>query len=148
MEETHLDEHLTNCFVSYFIHLKENENTLAYSKIYTSLFTALGGLDKSFHSSEFINKMKEDFQIIVQHLEKISHELYKEERRNRGLFDRQAQHEHTLSVNDTARKLNISPQAIRKAIKEGRLNASKNAQNEYTITEQDFDSFVKNRRRK
>ena len=58
MADTHLNEYLTNCFVSYIIHLKENINPLAYTEIQTALYTALGGLDKAYSTSEFVNKMK------------------------------------------------------------------------------------------
>lgn len=147
MANTHSDEHLTNCFVSYFIHLKESVNPLAYSKIYTSLFTALRGLDEEYSTYEFVNKMKGDFELIAQHLDKIAHEMYKEERRKVGFHDRNAIYERVLSVSEISAKLGISEQAVRKAIKEERLKATMNGKGSYEVTEKDFKEFVKSRRK-
>lgn len=147
MANTHLDEHLTNCFVSYFIHLKESANPLAYSKIYTALYTALGGLDEEYSTSEFVNKMKGDFELIAQHLDKIAHEMYKEERSKTVFYDRNAIYERTFSVNEISSKLRISEQAVRKAIKEERLKATLNNKGVYEVTEKDFKEFEKNRKR-
>ena len=147
MANTHSDEHLTNCFVSYFIHLKESVNPLAYSKIYTSLFTALRGLDEEYSTYEFVNKMKGDFELIAQHLDKVARELYKEERSKAGLYDRNAIYEHILSVSEISAKLSISEQAVRKAIKEERLKATMNGKGSYEVTEKDFKEFAKGRRK-
>lgn len=147
MANTHLDEHLTNCFVSYLIHLKESANQLAYSKIYTALYTALGGLDEEYSTSEFVNKMKGDFELIAQHLDKIAHEMYKEERSKTVFYDRNAIFEHTFSVSEISSKLRISEQAVRKAIKEERLKATLNSKGVYEVTEKDFKEFEKNRKR-
>ena len=147
MANTHSDEHLTNCFVSYFIHLKESVNPLAYTKIYTSLFTALRGLDEEYSTYEFVNKMKGDFELIAQHLDKVARELYKEERSKAGLYDRNAIYEHILSVSEISAKLSISEQAVRKAIKEERLKATMNGKGSYEVTEKDFKEFAKGRRK-
>lgn len=147
MADTHLDEHLTNCFVSYFIHLKESVNPLAYSKINTALYTALGGLDKEYSTYEFVNKMKGDFELIATHLGKIAHEMYKEERNKAGLYDRNAIYEHILSVSEISAKLRISEQAVRKAIKEERLKATLNNKGVYEVTEKDFKEFANSRKR-
>lgn len=147
MANTHSDEHLTNCFVSYFIHLKESVNPLAYSKIYTSLFTALRGLDEEYSTYEFVNKMKGDFELIAQHLDKVARELYKEERSKAGLYDRNAIYEHILSVSEISAKLGISEQAVRKAIKEERLKATMNGKGSYEVTEKDFKEFANSRRK-
>ena len=147
MANTHSDEHLTNCFVSYFIHLKESVNPLAYSKIYTSLFTALRGLDEEYSTYEFVNKMKGDFELIAQHLDKVARELYKEERSKAGLYDRNAIYEHILSVSEISAKLRISEQAVRKAIKEERLKATLNNKGVYEVIEKDFKEFANSRKR-
>lgn len=147
MANTHSDEHLTNCFVSYFIHLKESVNPLAYSKIYTSLFTALRGLDEEYSTYEFVNKMKGDFELIAQHLDKVARELYKEERSKAGLYDRNAIYEHILSVSEISAKLGISEQAVRKAIKEERLKATLNNKGVYEVIEKDFKEFANSRKR-
>ena len=147
MANTHSDEHLTNCFVSYFIHLKESVNPLAYTKIYTSLFTALRGLDEEYSTYEFVNKMKGDFELIAQHLDKVARELYKEERSKAGLYDRNAIYEHILSVSEISAKLGISEQAVRKAIKEERLKATLNNKGVYEVTEKDFKEFANSRKR-
>lgn len=147
MANTHSDEHLTNCFVSYFIHLKESVNPLAYSKIYTSLFTALRGLDEEYSTYEFVNKMKGDFELIAQHLDKVARELYKEERSKAGLYDRNAIYEHILSVSEISAKLGITEQAVRKAIKEERLKATLNNKGVYEVIEKDFKEFANSRKR-
>ena len=147
MANTHSDEHLTNCFVSYFIHLKESVNPLAYTKIYTSLFTALRGLDEEYSTYEFVNKMKGDFELIAQHLDKVARELYKEERSKAGLYDRNAIYEHILSVSEISAKLGISEQAVRKAIKEERLKATLNNKGVYEVIEKDFKEFANSRKR-
>ena len=147
MADTHLNEHLTNCFVSYIIHLKENVYPLAYTEIQTALYTALGGLDRAYSTSEFVNKMKGDFELIAQHLDKIAHEMYKEERRKVGFHDRNAIYERVLSVSEISAKLGISEQAVRKAIKEERLKATLNNKGVYEVTEKDFKEFEKNRKR-
>ena len=147
MANTHSDEHLTNCFVSYFIHLKESVNPLAYSKIHTSLFTALRGLDEEYSTYEFVNKMKGDFELIAQHLDKVARELYKEERSKVGLYDKNAIYERTLSVSEISAKLGISEQAVRKAIKEERLKATLNNKGAYEVTEKDFKEFANSRKR-
>lgn len=147
MANTHSDEHLTNCFVSYFIHLKESVNPLAYSKIYTSLFTALRGLDEEYSTYEFVNKMKGDFELIAQHLDKVARELYKEERSKAGLYDRNAIYERILSVSEISAKLGITEQAVRKAIKEERLKATLNNKGVYEVIEKDFKEFANSRKR-
>lgn len=147
MANTHSDEHLTNCFVSYFIHLKESVNPLAYTKIYTSLFTALRGLDEEYSTYEFVNKMKGDFELIAQHLDRVARELYKEERSKAGLYDRNAIYEHILSVSEISAKLGISEQAVRKAIKEERLKATLNNKGVYEVIEKDFKEFANSRKR-
>lgn len=147
MADTHLNEHLTSCFISYIIHLKENINPLAYTEIQTALYTALGGLDKAYSTSEFVNKMKGDFELIAQHLGKIAHEMYKEERRKVGFHDRNAIYERVLSVSEISAKLSISEQAVRKAIKEERLKATMNGKGSYEVTEKDFKEFAKSRRK-
>ncbi len=147
MANTHLDEHLTNCFISYIIHLKENINPLAYTEIQTALYTALGGLDKTYSTFEFVNKMKGDFELIAQHLGKIAHEMYKEERRKVGFHDRNAIYEHILSVSEISAKLGISEQAVRKAIKEERLKATLNNKGVYEVIEKDFKEFANSRKR-
>ena len=147
MANTHSDEHLTNCFVSYFIHLKESVNPLAYTKIYTSLFTALRGLDEEYSTYEFVNKMKGDFELIAQHLDRVARELYKEERSKAGFYDRNAIYERTLSVSEISAKLGISEQAVRKAIKEERLKATLNNKGVYEVIEKDFKEFANSRKR-
>ena len=147
MANTHSDEHLTNCFVSYFIHLKESVNPLVYTKIYTSLFTALRGLDEEYSTYEFVNKMKGDFELIAQHLDRVARELYKEERSKAGLYDRNAIYEHILSVSEISAKLGISEQAVRKAIKEERLKATLNNKGVYEVIEKDFKEFANSRKR-
>ena len=147
MANTHLDEHLTSCFVSYFIHLKESVNPLAYSKINTALYTALGGLDEEYNTSEFINKMKGDFELIAQHLDKIAREMDKEKKSKAGLYDKNAIYERILSVSEISAKLVISEQAVRKAIKEERLKATLNNKGAYEVTEKDFKEFANSRKR-
>ena len=147
MANTHLDEHLTSCFVSYFIHLKESVNPLAYSKINTALYTALGGLDEEYNTSEFINKMKGDFELIAQHLDKIAREMDKEKKSKAGLYDKNAIYERILSVSEISAKLGISEQAVRKAIKEERLKATLNNKGAYEVTEKDFKEFANSRKR-
>ena len=123
------------------------EGCFAYTEIQTALYTALGGLDRAYSTSEFVNKMKGDFELIAQHLDKIAHEMYKEERRKVGFHDRNAIYERVLSVSEISAKLGISEQAVRKAIKEERLKATLNNKGVYEVTEKDFKEFEKNRKR-
>lgn len=80
VSQTHLDEHLTNCFVGYLIAIKENGDALGYTRVQTALFTALGGLDKDYNTPQFVERMRDDFELIARHLDSISHNMYKEER--------------------------------------------------------------------
>ena len=63
VSQTHLDEHLTNCFVGYLIAIKENGDALGYTRVQTALFTALGGLDKDYNTPQFVERMRDDFEL-------------------------------------------------------------------------------------
>lgn len=148
ISQTHLDEYLTNCFVGYLIAIKENGDTLGYTRVQTALFTALGGLDKSYNTSQFVKRMRDDFELIAKHLDAISHNMYKEERIMEGYNDRNSSSlEKTYTVIDVAKKLNVTEQAVRKSIKVGNLKAQK-VKNSYHVTHNDLEDFIKNRKRK
>lgn len=146
--QSHLDEHLTNCFVNYLIAIKENGDQLGYTRVQTALFTALGGLDKAYNTPQFVKRMRADFELIAKHLDTISHNMYKEERIMEGYNDKNAPSlEKAYTVIDIAKKLNITEQAVRKSIKVGNLKAQK-VRNSYHITSKDLDDFIKTRKRK
>lgn len=148
VSQTHLDEHLTNCFVGYLIAIKENGDALGYTRVQTALFTALGGLDKDYNTPQFVGRMRDDFELIARHLDSISHNMYKEERIKEVYNDRNSpQLEKTYTVVDIAKKLNITEQAVRKSIKVGNLKAQK-VRNSYHVTHNDLEDFIKNRKRK
>ena len=107
----------------------------------------LCGLDEEYSTSEFVNKMKGDFELIAQHLGRIASEMYKEERNKAGFYDRNAIYERTLSVSEISARLRISEQAVRKAIKEERLKATLNNKGVYEVTEKDFKEFANSRKR-
>lgn len=146
--QSHLDKHLSNSFVSYLISIKENGDQLGYTRVQTALFTALGGLDKSYNTSQFVKRMRDDFELIAKHLDAISHNMYKEERIMEGYNDRNSfSLEKTYTVIDVAKKLNVTEQAVRKSIKVGNLKAQK-VRNSYHVTHNDLEDFIKNRKRK
>lgn len=146
--QIHLDEYLTNCFVDYLIAIKENGDALGYTRVRTALFTALGGLDRDYNTPQFVERMRDDFELIAKHLDSISHNMYKEERIKEVYNDRNSpQLEKAYTVIDVAKKLNITEQAVRKSIKVGNLKAQK-VSNSYHITRRDLEEFIKNRRRK
>ena len=145
---THLDAFLKDCFVCYFCSLKENGEELGYTRIQTALFSALGGLDDCYNSAEFIEKTHKNFEIISQHLGKVAEEMYKEQRRREGIRDSHSNLEIKYSVKDVSRSLNISEQAVRKAILEGRLKAQKGSNGSYFINSSDLQTFKSNRKRK
>lgn len=146
--QSHLDEHLTNCFVSYLIAIKESGDALGYTRVQTALFTALGGLDKDYNTPQFVKRMRDDFVLIARHLDSISHNMYKEERIKKVYSDRNSpQLEKIYTVVDIAKKLNITEQAVRKSIKVGNLKAQK-VKNSYHVTHNDLEDFIKNRKRK
>lgn len=143
----HRNEYLTNCFVNYFISLKEDKNVLNYSQIYTAFFSALGGLDEQYNTADFVNKTKEGFELIAKHLDKIAQSMYKDERVNLGIVDRRPYVESLLSVKDAARKLGISEQAVRKHIQNKKLVAQMNSRHNYTITPMALREFMSNRKK-
>ena len=144
---THLNEHLAKCFISYFCSLKEDANALNFTEIYTAFFYALGGLDKEHNCADFVNKTKEGFELIAKHLDKIAQGMYKDERVNLGLVDRRPSVESLLSVKDAARKLGISEQAVRKHIQNKKLVAQMNSRHNYTITPMALREFMSNRKK-
>lgn len=144
---THLNEHLANCFVNYFISLKEDKNVLNYTQIYTAFFSALAGLDKQYNTADFVNKTKEGFELIAKHLDKIAQEMYKEERAKLGTIDRRPAVEQTLSVKDVARKLGITEQGVRKHIQNNKLVAKMDSRHNYEITPQALKAFMDSRKK-
>ena len=147
--KTHLDEYLTNCFVGYLIAIKENGDALGYTRVQTALFTALGGLDRDYNTPQFVERMRDDFDLIARHLDSISHNMYKEKRIKEVYDDRNSPQleKKTYTVVDIAKKLNITEQAVRKSIKVGNLKAQK-VKNSYHVTHNDLEDFIKNRKRK
>lgn len=145
--QTHLDKHLTEFFINYLIAVKENYDILGYTRVQTALFTALGGLDKTYKTSQFVLRMRDDFELIAKHLDSISQNMYKEERMKEGRNDRNSTLEKNYTVIDIAKELNITEQAVRKSIKVGKLKAKK-VKNSYYITSKDLNEYIKNRKRK
>ena len=140
-------ELLRDVFINYIIYKKEFPSVQLDVIIKEATFTALGGLDDAYHNSDFINALSKDFQTISLLLGKISLEEYKNEQRTKGIkstnhFGSNA----TMTVEEAARRLKLSEESIRKAIRNKKLIASKEGKS-YIITEEALSTYISSRKK-
>ena len=104
-----------------------------------AIMTALSGLDKEYSSSEYLLKMKADFETIVLTLDGMAKRHYKELAASNGKVDKMASQEvKYYSVEEAARFHRVTEETIRKAIRDGRIQATGKP---YKITESGVIGF-------
>lgn len=140
-------ELLRDVFIKYIIYKKEYQSVPLDVIIKDSTFTALGGLNDAYHNSDFIHALSKDFQSISLLLAKIANEEYSIEQRAKGI--KPSNHygsNATLTVEEVAKRLNVSEESIRKAIRNKNLIASKEGKS-YIITEEALSTYISSRKK-
>lgn len=137
---THSDENLTDCFVAYLIYKKKTEHKeLKGLDLEMAIMTALGGLDKEYSSGDYLMNMKADFESIALKLEDMAKRYYKEQAKSEGKRDKmEVDKIKYYSVFEAAQYHHVTEEAIRKAIRNGRIKAEGKP---YRITESEVKNF-------
>ena len=144
---TYRDSRLVALFANYIIYRKENSfHTINETEIEMCFWNALGGLDKEYHSDEFIMSMRDDFELFFKVLDKISNRRGREIRSQEGVHDKYSDTDTYLTPPQISSRWVISDVAIRKAIKEKRLKAKEQEGKKckYLILKEDFEQYAKN----
>ena len=145
--KTYRDSRLVDLFANYIIYRKENgSQVITETEIEMCFWNALGGLDEKYHSDEFIMSMRDDFELFLKVLDKISNRRGREIRSLEGIRDKYADTDIYLTPPQISSRWNISGTAIRKAIYEKRLKAKEQEGRKckYLIFKDDFEEYAKN----
>lgn len=144
---TYRDSKLVDLFINYIIYRKVNgSHVITETEIEMCFWNALGGLDKKYHSDEFIMSMRDDFELFLKVLDKISNKRGREKRSMEGIRDKYADTDTYLTAPQISSRWKISGTAIRNAIKEKRLKAKEQEGKKckYIILKYDFEEYAKN----
>ena len=141
-------EVVTQSLVNFICYKKEFSDVPPTQSILKSaVYTAKAGLDDNFTTSEFVFQLSDNYNKLATLLKQVGEEIALEEKGVKGIRTIQMINaEKTLTSIVAAERLGVSPQAITKAIKEGRLVGTKVGKS-YAIKEKDFLAFKNNRKR-
>lgn len=144
---TYRDSRLVDLFANYIIYRKENGfHVINETEIEMSFWNAVGGLDEKYRSDEFIMSMRDDFELFLKVLDKISNKRGREIRSMEGIRDKYSDTETYLTPPQISSRWVISGEAIRKAIRENRLKAKEQEGRKckYLILKEDFEKYAEN----
>lgn len=144
---TYRDSKLVDLFVSYVIYRKENgSHNISETEIEMCFWNAIGGIDETYRSDEFIMSMRDDFELFYKVLDKISNRRGREIRSMEGVRDKYSDTEIYLTPPQISARWKISGSAIRRAIIEKRLKAKgqEGRKCKYLILKEDFENYAKN----
>ncbi len=145
--KTYRDSRLVDLFVNYIIYRKENgSHRISEMEIEMCFWNAIGGLDETYHSDDFIMSMRDDFELFSNVLEKIANKRGREIRSQEGIRDKYSDGETYYTVPEIEARWIISGTAVRKAITEKRLNAKERSgtKSKYIVLREDFEEYAKN----
>lgn len=143
----HRNNNLTKSIIEYLIYRKTYPSEkLQNSCIAESVWGALNGLDDDHRSADFLASMKADFEKITLYLQNEHKRLYIEEQQSQGKVCNSPSTPKTYSVEDAARFCSCSEEAIRKAIRTERIEASKEG-SRYILTESAVASYKRQKRK-
>lgn len=143
---TYRDSKLVDLFVSYVIYRKENgSRNISETEIEMCFWNAIGGIDETYRSDEFIMSMRDDFELFCKVIDKITNRRGREIRSMEGIHDKYSNTETFLTQPQISARWNISGSAIRKAIKEKRLKAKEQVGRKckYLILKEDFEKYAR-----
>jgi len=144
---TYRDSRLVALFANYIIYRKENGfHFINETEVEMCFWNALGGLDEYYHSDEFIMSMRDDFELFLKVLDKISNKRGREIRSMEGVRDKYSDTDTYLTPPQISSRWVISGTAIRKAISEKRLKAKEQEGKKckYLILKEDFEKYAEN----
>lgn len=144
---TYRDSRLVALFANYIIYRKENGfHVINETEIEMCFWNAVGGLDEEFRSDEFIMSMRDDFELFLKVLDKISNRRGREIRSMEGIRDKYSNTDTYLTPPQISSRWKISGTAIRKAINEKRLKAKEQEGRKckYLILKEDFEKYAEN----
>ena len=142
---TYRDSKLVDLFACYIIYRKENgTKEIGELEIERCFWNAIGGLDQTYSSEEFVLAMKDDFDHISKVLGTIADKTSRGIRARKGIHDKYSNTETYYTVPDIEARWEISGTAVRKAIVEERLKAKEQDSRKckYLILKEDFERYA------
>lgn len=144
-DSVHSDHNLTKCFVELIKYLKTPYRApLDHTHINIAIGTALGGLGYGFNPYEVVTNMADALKEAASIMDIYSKRAFLNKQVHSGKENLKApaNTDKAYSVAEVAKISRVGEEAIRKAIRAGKLNAYKKNNKEYEISQVELDRYL------